>query len=89
MRFFIFMFFVFFISCDYQTPQEKFVEIACDTYGLPECNFSKATRLECEKFVNAVYEGNTPNNPEKCNECMESKSCEMWFKNPCEVECIN
>ena len=78
MRFFIFILFFLLVSCDCQTDQEKFVELACDTYELPECGFSEVSRSECEEFVNAVYEGNTPDNPEKCIDCLESLVCDMW-----------
>jgi len=71
-----------------ETPRDRLVRFACDTYELEECGFSESTRGFCEEFVSAIYGGNTPKNPKLCNGCLERLGCEMWTHGEkCEDEC--
>ena len=70
------------------SPKERFIQLSCDVYELDECGFSESTRDFCEEFTSAIYDGNTPENPELCNDCLESLGCEMWTHGEkCDVEC--
>lgn len=79
----------FFVSCGgEETQKERFVRVACDTYGLDECEFSYTSREDCKKFTSAIYDGNTPENTEKCTDCLELLGCDMWNNSEsCSDEC--
>jgi hypothetical protein len=66
---------LFIVSCEPDFKSD-FIEMSCDMYE--QCDFSKVERPECEKFTDAMYENNTPENPEKCMNCLKSIECDMW-----------
>jgi len=78
MKYFIFVLFLFFFSCQAETSKERFIRVGCVIRELPECDHSETTREFCEDFLAIVYSNNPLYESKECLDCLESLGCEMW-----------
>lgn len=76
MKYFIFVIFLFLVSCDPGDLKTEFSNYACGVYV--DCEFSKVEGSFCLEFADFSFDQIPKNQEIDCFNCLKSIGCKMW-----------